>query len=79
MAGAGATRCARAAELDLVADGLAEMPLALAHDPTLKGAPTGFTLPIREGRASVGAGFIYPLKQRDDHARPRYAPCCAQH
>ena len=27
----------------------------------IKGAPTGFTLPIREIRASVGAGFLYPL------------------
>ena len=34
---------------------------ASPHDPSLKGAPTGFTFPIREVRASVGAGFIYPL------------------
>ena len=27
----------------------------------MKNAPTGFTLPVREVRASVGAGFIYPL------------------
>ena len=26
-----------------------------------KGAPTGFILPIRDVRASVGAGFLYPL------------------
>merc|ERR1712105_348078 len=26
-----------------------------------KGAPTGFTIPIRDVRASVGAGFLYPL------------------
>ena len=25
------------------------------------GAPSGFTLPIRDVRASVGAGFLYPL------------------
>lgn len=25
------------------------------------GAPSGFTLPIRDIRASVGAGFVYPL------------------
>ena len=25
------------------------------------GAPTGFTIPIRDVRASVGAGFLYPL------------------
>jgi methylenetetrahydrofolate dehydrogenase (NADP+)/methenyltetrahydrofolate cyclohydrolase/formyltetrahydrofolate synthetase/formate--tetrahydrofolate ligase len=39
----------------------AKTHLSLSHDPALKGAPTGFTLPIREVRASVGAGFIYPL------------------
>jgi formate--tetrahydrofolate ligase len=33
----------------------------LSHDASLKGAPTGFRLPIREVRASVGAGFIYPI------------------
>jgi formate--tetrahydrofolate ligase len=40
---------------------MAKTHLSLSHDPKLKGAPTGFTLPIREARASVGAGFIYPL------------------
>lgn len=40
---------------------MAKTHLSLSHDPALKGAPTGFTLPIREVRASVGAGFIYPL------------------
>ncbi|MDQ4075616.1 MAG: formate--tetrahydrofolate ligase [Chloroflexota bacterium] len=40
---------------------MAKTHLSLSHDPKLKGAPTGFTLPIREVRASVGAGFIYPL------------------
>jgi formyltetrahydrofolate synthetase len=33
----------------------------VSHDPTLKGRPTGFTVPIRDIRASVGAGFLYPL------------------
>jgi formate--tetrahydrofolate ligase len=53
---------------DYEANGFGKLPicmakthLSLSHDPTLKGAPTGFTLPIREVRASVGAGFIYPL------------------
>ncbi len=27
----------------------------------LKGVPTGFRVPIRDIRASVGAGFLYPL------------------
>ena len=40
---------------------MAKTHLSLSHDPTLKGVPKGFTVPIREVRASVGAGFIYPL------------------
>ena len=40
---------------------MAKTHLSISHDPALKGAPTGFTVPIREVRASVGAGFIYPL------------------
>lgn len=40
---------------------MAKTHLSFSHDPTRKGAPTGFTLPVRQVRASVGAGFIYPL------------------
>ncbi len=40
---------------------MAKTHLSLSHDPALKGAPSGYTFPIREVRASVGAGFIYPL------------------
>jgi methylenetetrahydrofolate dehydrogenase (NADP+)/methenyltetrahydrofolate cyclohydrolase/formyltetrahydrofolate synthetase len=40
---------------------MAKTHLSLSHDPTLKGVPTGFKVPVREVRASVGAGFIYPL------------------
>ena len=40
---------------------MAKTHLSLSHDPTLKGAPTGFTLPIRDIRAAAGAGFLYPL------------------
>ena len=40
---------------------MAKTHLSLSHDPSLKNAPTGFTLPVREVRASAGAGFIYPL------------------
>ena len=40
---------------------MAKTHLSISHDPTLKGVPQGFTLPIRDIRASVGAGFIYPL------------------
>ncbi len=40
---------------------MAKTHLSLSHDPLLKGAPKGFTFPIRDIRASVGAGFLYPL------------------
>ncbi len=40
---------------------MAKTHLSLSHDPKLKGRPQGFTLPIRGVRASVGAGFLYPL------------------
>ncbi|MBN1120172.1 MAG: formate--tetrahydrofolate ligase [Anaerolineae bacterium] len=40
---------------------MAKTHLSLSHDPVLKGVPTGYTIPVREVRASVGAGFIYPL------------------
>ena len=40
---------------------MAKTHLSLSHDPTLKGVPTGYKIPVREVRASVGAGFIYPL------------------
>ncbi len=40
---------------------MAKTHLSLSHDPKKKGVPTGFTLPVREVRASVGAGFVYPL------------------
>ena len=48
--------------------GLSDLPLCMAkthlsftHDPTLKGAPRNWTLPVVDVRASVGAGFLYPL------------------
>jgi formate--tetrahydrofolate ligase len=40
---------------------IAKTHLSISSDPTLKGAPTGWQLPVREVRASVGAGFIYPI------------------
>jgi formate--tetrahydrofolate ligase len=40
---------------------VAKTHLSISSDATLKGAPTGWTLPVREVRASVGAGFIYPI------------------
>jgi len=40
---------------------MAKTHLSISHDPDLKGAPSGYTFPVREVRASVGAGFIYPI------------------
>jgi formate--tetrahydrofolate ligase len=40
---------------------VAKTQLSLSADPKLKGAPTGHRLPVNEVRASVGAGFIYPI------------------
>ena len=40
---------------------IAKTHLSISSDPTLKGAPTGWTMPVREVRASVGAGFVYPI------------------
>jgi formate--tetrahydrofolate ligase len=68
---------ARGVEYDLIAsrqldsyqkNGFGELPICMAKthlsissDPSLKGAPTGWMLPVREVRASVGAGFVYPI------------------
>ena len=40
---------------------IAKTHLSISSDPALKGAPTGWVMPVREVRASVGAGFIYPI------------------
>ncbi|OQA22338.1 MAG: Formate--tetrahydrofolate ligase [Actinobacteria bacterium ADurb.Bin346] len=40
---------------------MAKTHLSLSHDPNLKNRPTGYKVPIRDVRASVGAGFLYPL------------------
>ncbi len=40
---------------------IAKTHLSISSNPALKGAPTGWTLPVREVRASVGAGFVYPI------------------
>ena len=57
------------AKIDLYTKlGFADLPICMAKthlsfttDPNVKGAPTGFRVPIRDIRASVGAGFLYPL------------------
>lgn len=40
---------------------MAKTQYSFSHDASKKGAPSGFILPIRDVRASIGAGFIYPL------------------
>ena len=40
---------------------MAKTHLSLSHDPALKGVPKGYRIPVRDIRASVGAGFLYPL------------------
>ena len=38
---------------------IAKTHLSISSDPSLKGAPTGWRLPVRAARANVGAGFVY--------------------
>lgn len=40
---------------------MAKTQYSLSHDPNLKGAPTGFTVPIRDVRMAAGAGYLYAL------------------
>jgi len=40
---------------------MAKTHLSLSHNPQLKGVPKGFKLPVRDIRASLGAGFLYPI------------------
>jgi len=40
---------------------MAKTHLSLSHDPSLKGRPSGYTFEVSDVRASVGAGFIYPI------------------
>jgi methylenetetrahydrofolate dehydrogenase (NADP+) / methenyltetrahydrofolate cyclohydrolase / formyltetrahydrofolate synthetase len=40
---------------------MAKTHLSLSHDAKLKGVPKGFIVPVNDIRASVGAGFLYPL------------------
>ncbi len=57
------------AKIKLFTDmGLSHLPLCMAkthlsftHDPAIKGTPRGWRMPITDVRASVGAGFIFPL------------------
>jgi len=40
---------------------MAKTHLSLSHDPARKGAPRGFTVPVRDVRLAAGAGFITAL------------------
>lgn len=40
---------------------VAKTQYSLSHDPALKGAPSGFDVPIRDVRLAVGAGYLYAL------------------
>ena len=40
---------------------MAKTQYSFSHDPSLKNAPSGFTVPIRAVRLSAGAGFLYPI------------------
>ena len=43
---------------------MAKTHLSISHDPVMRGSPSGYTFPISEIRASVGAGFLYTLAGR---------------
>jgi formate--tetrahydrofolate ligase len=69
--GAGSVEFSAQAEAQIeryTRQGFAGLPICMAKtqysfsaDAAIKGAPSGFVLPIREVRASIGAGFLYPL------------------
>ncbi|MEO8517670.1 MAG: formate--tetrahydrofolate ligase [Dermatophilaceae bacterium] len=40
---------------------IAKTHLSISSDPTLRGAPTGWRMPVREVRAAVGAGYVYAI------------------
>lgn len=40
---------------------IAKTHLSISSDPSLKGAPTGWTLPVREVRLAAGAGYVYAI------------------
>ncbi len=46
---------------DKLSINMAKTHLSISHDPTLKNVPKNYRLPISDIRASVGAGFLYPI------------------
>ncbi|ODQ80522.1 hypothetical protein BABINDRAFT_160796 [Babjeviella inositovora NRRL Y-12698] len=71
MYGAGAVEFSEIAQQKIAtytAQGFGNLPICIAktqyslsHDAALKGVPSGFTFPIRDVRASIGAGYLYAL------------------
>ena len=58
---------------------IVKTPLSLSHDPSLRGVPTGWRLPVREVRASAGAGFIYPICGEMRTMPGLASTCAAEH
>ena len=40
---------------------MAKTHLSISHNPKLIGRPSNYTFEISDVRASIGAGFIYPI------------------
>jgi formate--tetrahydrofolate ligase len=40
---------------------IAKTHLSISSDPSLRGAPRGWRMPVREVRAAVGAGYVYAI------------------
>ena len=40
---------------------IAKTHLSISSDPALRGAPTGWRLPVREARLAAGAGYVYAV------------------
>ncbi len=56
-----ASICSRPTDSAALPICIAKTHLSISSDPSRKGAPTGWRLPVREVRASAGAGFIYAI------------------
>lgn len=55
---------------------MAKTHLSLSHQPDKKGVPRDFILPISDVRASIGAGFIYPLVGTVSNTLQNPSVCC---
>ena len=54
-------RCGNRLGYDELPICMAKTHLSFTSNASLKGAPTGFRIPVADVRASVGAGFVYPI------------------